>query len=62
MMNLDYDDYISILTTTRTPEVPSGGLFMVKTRACLMWAGAASTKLVVTTTVEWSGRSFIRGE
>ncbi|KAG9098079.1 hypothetical protein FRC06_006833 [Ceratobasidium sp. 370] len=60
-MHIDFDDYASILTTTRTPEVPSGGLFAVKTRACLMWASAASTRLVVTTVVEWTGRSFIRG-
>ncbi|QRV89593.1 membrane protein [Ceratobasidium sp. AG-Ba] len=60
-MHIDFDDYASMLTTTRTPEVPSGGLFSVKTRACLMWARAASTRLVVTTTVEWTGRSFIRG-
>ncbi|KAG8702014.1 hypothetical protein FRC08_003756 [Ceratobasidium sp. 394] len=60
-MHVDFDDYASVLTTTRTPEVPSGGLFSVKTRGCLMWASAASTRLVVTTAVEWTGRSFIRG-
>ncbi|KAG8746515.1 hypothetical protein FRC10_004649 [Ceratobasidium sp. 414] len=60
-LHIDFDDYVSSLTTTRTPEVPSGGLFSVKTRACLMWASAASTRLVVTTAVEWTGRSFIRG-
>ncbi|KAG8693613.1 hypothetical protein FRC09_010395 [Ceratobasidium sp. 395] len=60
-IHIDFDDYTSVLTTTRTPEVPSGGMFAVKTRACLMWASAASTRLVVTTAVEWTGRSFIRG-
>lgn len=60
-LHIDFDDYASMLTTTRTPEVPSGSLFSVKTRACLMWASATSTKLVVTTTVDWTGRSFIRG-
>ncbi|KAG8713072.1 hypothetical protein FRC08_013731 [Ceratobasidium sp. 394] len=60
-IHVDFDDYVSVLTTTRTPEVPSGGLFSVKTRGCLMWASATSTRLVVTTAVEWTGRSFIRG-
>ncbi|PFH47353.1 hypothetical protein AMATHDRAFT_67905 [Amanita thiersii Skay4041] len=57
----DPDDYMSMLTTTRTPEVPSGGVFSVKTRTCIMWAGVLSSKVVVTTQVEWTGRSFIKG-
>ncbi|KDN44826.1 hypothetical protein RSAG8_05299, partial [Rhizoctonia solani AG-8 WAC10335] len=59
-LHVDFDDYVSTLTTTRTPEVPSGSVFSVKTRTCIMWAGAAASRLVVTTTVEWTGRSFIR--
>ncbi|KIJ54183.1 hypothetical protein M422DRAFT_64311 [Sphaerobolus stellatus SS14] len=61
MIYLDMDDYISMLTTTRTPDVPSGGVFAVKTRTCLTWASAASTRVLVTTQVEWTGRSFIKG-
>ncbi|GJE89647.1 GRAM domain-containing protein [Phanerochaete sordida] len=57
----DFDDYISMVTTTRTPEVPSGGVFSVKTRTCLMWASSVSTKVIITTQVEWTGRSFIKG-
>ncbi|KAG8742606.1 hypothetical protein FRC10_001204 [Ceratobasidium sp. 414] len=59
-VHVDFDDYVSTLTTTRTPDVPSGGVFSVKTRTCIMWAGAATSRLVVSTTVEWTGRSFIR--
>ncbi|KAG8719066.1 hypothetical protein FRC09_011652 [Ceratobasidium sp. 395] len=59
-LHVDFDDYVSTLTTTRTPEVPSGGVFSVKTRTCIMWAGPASSRLVVSTSVEWTGRSFIR--
>lgn len=59
--HLDADEYITMLTTTRTPEVPSGTVFSVKTRTCLTWAGPWSTKVVVTTKVEWTGRSFIKG-
>ncbi|RDB29293.1 putative membrane protein C20F10.07 [Hypsizygus marmoreus] len=57
----DFDDYVVTLTTTRTPDVPSGGVFAVKTRTCIMWASAVSTRLIVTTQVEWTGRSFIKG-
>ncbi|KAF5385387.1 hypothetical protein D9615_001078 [Tricholomella constricta] len=57
----DFDDYVVTMTTTRTPDVPSGGVFAVKTRTCIMWASAVSTRIVVTTEVEWTGRSFIKG-
>ncbi|KAJ9119609.1 hypothetical protein QFC22_003318 [Naganishia vaughanmartiniae] len=59
--HVDYDQYICNITTTRTPDVPSGGAFSVKTRTCLMWNGANSTKVVVTTKVEFTARSFIKG-
>ncbi|CAK9779701.1 unnamed protein product [Cutaneotrichosporon oleaginosum] len=57
----DYDEYISMITTTRTPDVPSGGVFSVKTRTCLTWAGPGSTRVVVTTEVEWTGKSWVKG-
>ncbi|WVF65961.1 hypothetical protein IAT40_000699 [Kwoniella sp. CBS 6097] len=59
--HMDFDNYVSMITTTRTPDVPSGGVFSVKTRTCLMWAGSNSTKVVVTTTVEWTGKSWVKG-
>lgn len=58
----DFDDYVTLVTTTRTPDVPSGGVFSVKTRTCLMWAGSNSTKVIVTTTVEWTGKSWVKGQ
>lgn len=61
MEHQDLDDYISTVTSTRTPDVPSGGVFSVKTRTCIMWAGPISSKVLVTTQVEWTGRSFIKG-
>ncbi|KAJ7664697.1 hypothetical protein B0H17DRAFT_952029 [Mycena rosella] len=60
-VHIDFDDYVSTLTTTRNPDVPSGGVFSVKTRTCIMWATPLSTKIIVTTQVEWTGRSFIKG-
>ncbi|KAI0931166.1 hypothetical protein AcW2_000108 [Taiwanofungus camphoratus] len=60
-LHCDFDDYISTLTTTRTPDVPSGNVFSVKTRTCITWASSVSSKILVTTQVEWTGRSFIKG-
>ena len=57
----DFDDYVSTMTTTRTPDVPSGNVFSVRTRTCIMWASNVSSRVVVTTQVEWTGRSFIKG-
>lgn len=61
LVHCDFDDYVVTMTTTRTPDVPSGGVFAVKTRTCIMWASAVSTRIIVTTEVEWTGRSFIKG-
>ena len=62
VVHCDFDDFVSTLTTTRTPDVPSGNVFSVKTRTCIMWASNVSSRVIVTTQVEWSGRSFIKGE
>ncbi|KAL4068898.1 hypothetical protein V8B97DRAFT_1872694 [Scleroderma yunnanense] len=56
----DFDDHVIMMTSTKTPDVPSGGVFVVKTRTCIMWASAVSTRVIVTTQVEWTGRSFIK--
>ncbi|KAH7101443.1 hypothetical protein BKA62DRAFT_703829 [Auriculariales sp. MPI-PUGE-AT-0066] len=60
-IHFDPDRYITMMTTTRTPEVPSGSSFSVKSRTCLTWAGACHTRVVVTSAVEWTGSSFIKG-
>jgi VAD1 Analog of StAR-related lipid transfer domain len=60
-LHCDFEDYVTMLTTTRTPDVPSGGVFSVKTRTCVTWASSASSRIVVTSQVEWTGRSFIKG-
>jgi VAD1 Analog of StAR-related lipid transfer domain len=57
----DLEQYVSTISSTRTPDVPSGGVFTVKTRTCVMWASAISSRVMVTTQVDWSGRSFIKG-
>lgn len=59
--HFELDDYISVVTTTRTPDVPSGSVFSVKTRSCLTWAGGNATKIVVTSSVEWTGKSWVKG-
>ncbi|KAF3910838.1 hypothetical protein ABW20_dc0105033 [Dactylellina cionopaga] len=57
----DLEKAVTVMTYTQTPDVPSGGVFKVLTRTCLMWAEGNATKLVANCTVEWSGKSWIKG-
>ena len=60
MIHANPEDYLTMLTTTRAPDVPSGSIFSVKTRTCIMWASATTSKVIVTTQVEWTNRSWIK--
>ena len=59
-VHVDFDDYISTVTTTRTPDVPTWAVFSVKMKTCVMWASPVSSRVIVTSQVEWTGRSFIK--
>ncbi|BGP14608.1 hypothetical protein JCM10213_002224 [Rhodosporidiobolus nylandii] len=59
--HVDFDDFVCVITTTRTPDVPSGSAFAVKTRTSMTWAKGNHCRVVVTTGVEWSKSSFIKG-
>ncbi|KAL8753141.1 MAG: hypothetical protein Q9184_005508 [Pyrenodesmia sp. 2 TL-2023] len=57
----DLEKAVSVTITTQTPDVPSGNVFSVKTRYCLMWAANNSTRILVTCAVEWTGKSWLKG-
>ncbi|WFC94893.1 hypothetical protein MBRA1_001531 [Malassezia brasiliensis] len=59
-LHIDFDDFCTTMTTTQTPDVPSGSSFYIKTRTCFMWAEHGHTRLLVTCAVEWTGRSMIK--
>lgn len=60
-LHIDFDGFCTTMTTTRTPDVPNGSSFVIKTRTCFTWAENNASRLMVTCAVEWSGRSMIRG-
>ncbi|KAI8371250.1 GRAM domain-containing protein [Choanephora cucurbitarum] len=60
MLHVDTGNYISQLTTTRTPDVPSGGSFSVKTRTCLSWSGQGQVRVLVTVLVEFTKSSWLK--
>jgi len=59
----DPEGYLEMLTTTKNPDVPSGDAFECKTKTSCSWAGGqkGGCKLLVTTQVDWSGRSMLKG-
>ncbi|OAA61319.1 GRAM domain-containing protein [Cordyceps fumosorosea ARSEF 2679] len=59
--SLDFEKSITLVLSTRTPEVPSGTLFTVKTRYCFTWAENNATRIQVNYTTEWTGKSWIKG-
>ncbi|KAI9665133.1 MAG: hypothetical protein M1831_002143 [Alyxoria varia] len=58
---LDLEKAVSVTCSTQTPDVPSGNVFVTKTKYCLMWGPADSTRMVMNCTVEWSGKSWLKG-
>lgn len=60
--NLSYDKAANVLVTTQTPDVPNGNIFAVKTKYCLSWAENNGTRIQVNCTIEWTGKSWIKGK
>ncbi|KAK7956153.1 uncharacterized protein PG986_005375 [Apiospora aurea] len=58
---LDLEKSVNILCVTQNPDVPSGNVFSVKTKYCLSWAENNSTRMQVTCTIEWTGKSWLKG-
>lgn len=57
----DLERAVSVTCSTQTPDVPSGSVFVTKTRYCLMWGPGNSTRLLMSCVVEWSGKSWLKG-
>lgn len=57
----DLEKAVSVSLTTQTPDVPSGSIFATKTKYCLMWGPDNSTRLIASCTIEWTGKSWLRG-
>ncbi|KAK3939875.1 hypothetical protein QBC46DRAFT_386839 [Diplogelasinospora grovesii] len=59
--HLDFEKAVNILVSTQNPDVPSGNVFSVKTRYCLSWAENNATRVQINCTIEWTGKSWIKG-
>ena len=58
---IDLEKSVSITSSTQTPDVPSGNVFATKTRYCFMWAPGNATRVVMNFTIEWTGKSWLKG-
>ncbi|KAI3318659.1 hypothetical protein HD806DRAFT_308364 [Xylariaceae sp. AK1471] len=59
--HIDFEKAVNVLVTTQTPDVPNGNLFSVKTKYCLFWAENNSTRVTINCTIEWTGKSWLKG-
>ena len=57
----DLDKAVSVTVTTQTPDVPSGSVFSTKTRYCLMWGPGNGTRIIMSSVIEWTGKSWLKG-
>ncbi|OBZ88091.1 putative membrane protein C20F10.07 [Choanephora cucurbitarum] len=60
LLHYDLDSYVSVLSTTLTPDVPSGSSFSCKTRTCLTYAGKGKVRVTVTVQVEFTKSSWLK--
>ncbi len=59
---LDFEKSVNVSITTQNPDVPSGNVFSVKTKYCMSWAENNATRVTVNCTIEWTGKSWIKGK
>ncbi|KAI1133736.1 hypothetical protein F5Y10DRAFT_4156 [Nemania abortiva] len=59
--HIDFEKAVNVLVTTQTPDVPNGNVFNVKTKYCLFWAENNSTRVTINCTIEWTGKSWLKG-
>lgn len=62
LVSFDLEKAVTVDCGTQTPDVPSGNVFTTRTRYCFMWGPSNSTRMVATCTIEWSGKSWLKGK
>lgn len=57
----DLDKAVVVTSSVQSPDVPSGNVFVTKTKFVLTWDKNNATRYFASTTVEWSGKSWFKG-
>lgn len=58
----DLEKAVLVTLSTQTPDVPSGNVFCIKTKYLFTWAPGNATRFFMSCTIEWSGKSWIKGK
>lgn len=61
LVHCDFSRYIHVEQITQTPDVPLGNSFKIVTTILFSWAEDNNTNMHVVTSIEWSGKSWIKG-
>lgn len=59
---LDLNRAVLVTLATQTPDVPSGNGFVVKTKYLFTWAANNHTRFLMTCTIEWSTKSWLKSK
>lgn len=57
---LDLEKAVLVTLSTQTPDVPSGNVFATKTKYLFTWAAGNQTRFLMTCTIEWTGKSWLK--
>ncbi|KAG0668340.1 hypothetical protein C6P45_004799 [Maudiozyma exigua] len=61
VVHYDLSDYVQVIQSSRTPDVPSGNAFIVKNNTILSWDKNNYTKVTVYFSAEWTSKSWLKG-
>ncbi|QSL65856.1 hypothetical protein MERGE_000135 [Pneumocystis wakefieldiae] len=60
MIEHEDNNYVTVSSVTKTPDVPSGNSFVVKTKYCMMWDKNNYTRIIATCTTDWTKSSWLK--
>lgn len=60
VLNYDLENYVQVIQESKTPDVPSGNSFTVRTNTILTWDANNSTKITSYFLCEWSSKSWLK--
>ncbi|SMN19713.1 similar to Saccharomyces cerevisiae YHR080C Protein of unknown function that may interact with ribosomes, based on co-purification experiments [Maudiozyma saulgeensis] len=61
IIHYDLNDYVHVVQSSKTPDVPSGNAFIVKNNTILTWDKNNCTKVTVYFSTEWTSKSWLKG-
>lgn len=61
VIKYDLEDYVQVFQESKTPDVPSGNSFTIRTNTILTWDANNTTKVTTYFLAEWSSKSWLKG-